>query len=161
MSICTPSGLHPQHGIIAAKAGRHVLTEKPMAISLAAADEMVQACDAAGVHLFVVKQNRLNPPIQLLKRAVDKGRFGRIYHGERHGALDAAAGVLRRGAVARHVGVRRRRDHEPGVPLRRPDAVARGSRRERDGQDGHAGAAHRGGGFRRRACSSSARARSA
>jgi UDP-N-acetyl-2-amino-2-deoxyglucuronate dehydrogenase len=79
VTICTPSGLHPQHGIIAAKAGRHVITEKPMAISLAAADELVQACDAAGVHLFVVKQNRLNPPIQLLKRAVDKGRFGRIY----------------------------------------------------------------------------------
>jgi UDP-N-acetyl-2-amino-2-deoxyglucuronate dehydrogenase len=79
VSICTPSGLHPQQGVVAAKAGRHVLTEKPMAISLAAADELVQACDAAGVHLFVVKQNRLNPPVQLLKRAVDKGRFGRLY----------------------------------------------------------------------------------
>ena len=79
VAVCTPSGLHPQHGIVAAKAGRHVLTEKPMAISLAAADEMVHACDAAGVQLFVVKQNRLNPAIQLLKRAVDKGRFGRLY----------------------------------------------------------------------------------
>ena len=79
VAICTPSGLHPQHGIVAARAGRHVLTEKPMAISLAAADELVQACDAAGVQLFVVKQNRLNPAIQLLKRAVDKGRFGRLY----------------------------------------------------------------------------------
>ena len=79
VSICTPSGLHPQHGIVAARANRHVLTEKPMAISLEAADQLVQACDAAGVNLFVVKQNRLNPPIQLLKRAVDKGRFGRIY----------------------------------------------------------------------------------
>jgi len=79
VAICTPSGLHPQHGIAAARAGRHVLTEKPMAISLAGADDLVQACDAAGVHLFVVKQNRLNPAIQLLRRAVDKGRFGRIY----------------------------------------------------------------------------------
>ncbi len=79
VAICTPSGLHPQHGVQAAAAGRHVLTEKPMAISLAAADQLVRACDAADVHLFVVKQNRLNPPIQLLKRAVDKGRFGRIY----------------------------------------------------------------------------------
>lgn len=77
--IATPSGLHPQHGVIAAKAGKHVITEKPMAISLAAADELVHACDSAGVHLFVVKQNRLNPGIQLLKRALDKGRFGRIY----------------------------------------------------------------------------------
>lgn len=79
VAICTPSGLHPQHGIVAARAGRHVLTEKPMAISLEAADLLVQACDAASVHLFVVKQNRLNPPIQLLKRAVDKGRFGRLH----------------------------------------------------------------------------------
>jgi UDP-N-acetyl-2-amino-2-deoxyglucuronate dehydrogenase len=77
--IATPSGLHPQQGILAAKAGKHVITEKPMSISLGAADELVQACDAAGVRLFVVKQNRLNPGIQLLKRALDKGRFGRIY----------------------------------------------------------------------------------
>ncbi len=79
VTICTPSGLHPHHGIAAANAGRHVLTEKPMAISLEGADRLVQACDAAGVHLFVVKQNRLNPPVQLLKRAVEKGRFGRIF----------------------------------------------------------------------------------
>lgn len=77
--IATPSGMHPQHGILAARAGRHVITEKPMAIALHAADALVQACDEAGVRLFVVKQNRLNPPIQLLKRAIDKGRFGRLY----------------------------------------------------------------------------------
>jgi UDP-N-acetyl-2-amino-2-deoxyglucuronate dehydrogenase len=79
VAVCTPSGLHPAHGIAAARAGKHVVTEKPMAISLADADALVQACDAAGVHLFVVKQNRLNPPVQLLRRAVEKGRFGRIY----------------------------------------------------------------------------------
>lgn len=79
VAICTPSGLHPAQGVVAARAGKHVLSEKPMGTSLAAADELVEACDAAGVQLFVVKQNRLNPPIQLLRRAVDKGRFGRIY----------------------------------------------------------------------------------
>ncbi|MGV3707934.1 MAG: Gfo/Idh/MocA family protein [Gemmatimonas sp.] len=77
--IASPSGLHPNLGIIAAKAGRHVISEKPMAISLAAADALVQACDDNGVKLFVVKQNRLNATIQLLKRAIDRGRFGRIY----------------------------------------------------------------------------------
>lgn len=77
--IATPSGLHPQQGILAARAGRHVITEKPMAITLASADALVQACDDQGVRLFVVKQNRLNPPIQLLKRAIDAGRFGRIF----------------------------------------------------------------------------------
>ncbi|MCX5755738.1 MAG: Gfo/Idh/MocA family oxidoreductase [Gemmatimonadetes bacterium] len=78
VTIATPSGLHPAHGIAAANAGKHVICEKPMAISLAGADALVAACDAAKVQLFVVKQNRLNPPIQLLKRAIDKGRFGRI-----------------------------------------------------------------------------------
>src|SRR6266545_159976 len=52
VSIATPSGYHPAQGILAAKSGRHVVTEKPMAISLKGADELVQACDAAGVHLF-------------------------------------------------------------------------------------------------------------
>jgi UDP-N-acetyl-2-amino-2-deoxyglucuronate dehydrogenase len=79
VSICTPSGMHSDHGIAAARAGKHVITEKPMSISLEQADRLVHGCDVAGVQLFVVKQNRLNPPIQLLKRAVDKGRFGRIY----------------------------------------------------------------------------------
>lgn len=79
VTIATPSGLHPQHGALAARAGKHVISEKPMAITLAAADELVKACDDAGVHLFVVKQNRLNATVQLLRRAVDKGRFGRIY----------------------------------------------------------------------------------
>ncbi len=79
VTIATPSGLHPEQGIAAAKAGKHVVMEKPMAISLTGADALVHACDKAGVQLFVVKQNRLNPPVQLLKRAVDRNRFGRIY----------------------------------------------------------------------------------
>ena len=79
VAIATPSGLHPAHGVLAARAGKHVVCEKPMAITLASADELVQACDTAGVQLFVVKQNRLNATVQLLKRALDKGRFGRLY----------------------------------------------------------------------------------
>jgi UDP-N-acetyl-2-amino-2-deoxyglucuronate dehydrogenase len=78
-AICTPSGLHPKQGIVAAQHGMHVICEKPMATRLEEADALVQACDDAGVHLFVVKQNRLNPSIQLLKRSIDAGRFGRIY----------------------------------------------------------------------------------
>jgi UDP-N-acetyl-2-amino-2-deoxyglucuronate dehydrogenase len=77
--IATPSGLHPDHGAMAARAGKHVVTEKPMAISLEGADKLVEACDSAGVQLFVVKQNRLNAPVQLVKSAIDKGRFGKIY----------------------------------------------------------------------------------
>jgi UDP-N-acetyl-2-amino-2-deoxyglucuronate dehydrogenase len=79
VTIATPSGLHHEMGIAAALAGKHVVMEKPMSISLTGADALVHACDKAGVQLFVVKQNRLNPPVQLLKRAVDNNRFGRIY----------------------------------------------------------------------------------
>jgi len=79
VAICTPSGLHPRHGIMAAEKGAHVICEKPMATRLEEADALVHACDEAGVYLFVVKQNRLNPAIQLLKRSIDLGRFGRIY----------------------------------------------------------------------------------
>ena len=79
VSICTPSGLHAEQGVLAAEAGCHVITEKPMSITLEGADRLIHACDKHRVSLFVVKQNRLNPTMQLLKRAVDKGRFGRIY----------------------------------------------------------------------------------
>ena len=79
VAICTPSGLHPRHGIMAAKTGRHVICEKPMGISLKDVDELIDVCDEKKVRLFVVKQNRLNATMQLLKKAIDKGRFGRIY----------------------------------------------------------------------------------
>jgi UDP-N-acetyl-2-amino-2-deoxyglucuronate dehydrogenase len=77
--LCTPSGQHPAQTIQIAAAGRHVITEKPMATRWADGKRMVEACDAASVRLFVVKQNRRNPTLQLLKRAVEQKRFGRIY----------------------------------------------------------------------------------
>ena len=77
--LCTPSGLHPEQAIKVAMSGRHVVTEKPMATRLVDGKRMVRTCDEQGVHLFVVKQNRLNPTLQLLKNAIAKRRFGRIY----------------------------------------------------------------------------------
>jgi UDP-N-acetyl-2-amino-2-deoxyglucuronate dehydrogenase len=77
--LCTPSGLHAEHTVKAAEAGRHVVTEKPMATRWLDGQRMVHACDAAGVRLFVVKQNRRNPTLVLLKRAIDLGRFGPIH----------------------------------------------------------------------------------
>lgn len=77
--LTTPSGLHPPQAIEVAKAGLDVMTEKPMATRWSDGLAMVRACDEAGVRLFVVKQNRRNRTLQLLKRAVDRGRFGRIY----------------------------------------------------------------------------------
>ncbi len=77
--LATPSGLHAKQAIQCAAAGRHVVTEKPMATRWQDGKAMVAACDAANVRLFVVKQNRRNATVQLLKRAVDLGRFGRIH----------------------------------------------------------------------------------
>lgn len=79
VTLATPSGLHPRQAMRVAAAGRHVLTEKPMATKWDEGMQMVRACREAGVKLFVVKQNRLNPTMQLLKQAIDAGRFGRIY----------------------------------------------------------------------------------
>jgi UDP-N-acetyl-2-amino-2-deoxyglucuronate dehydrogenase len=79
VALCTPSGLHPQQAILAARSGCHVMTEKPMATRWSDGLQMVRACDAAGVQLLVVKQNRRNSTLQLLKRALEKRRFGRIY----------------------------------------------------------------------------------
>src|SRR6266567_5557587 len=79
VAITTPSGLHADQAVEAAAAGRHIMTEKPMATRWEDGKRMVRACDDAGVRLFVVKQNRSNPTLRLLKRAVDRKRFGRIY----------------------------------------------------------------------------------
>lgn len=77
--LCTPSFLHCSQAIMAARAGCHVLTEKPVAINWKDGLKMVKTCEEAGVCLFEVKQNRLMLPIQHLKKSIDTGRFGKIY----------------------------------------------------------------------------------
>ena len=79
VSLCTPSGIHADQAALAAKHGVHVITEKPMATRWSDGVRMVKACDEAGVRLFVVKQNRRNTTLQLLKRAVEEKRFGKIH----------------------------------------------------------------------------------
>lgn len=79
VALCTPSGIHPDQTVLAAKYKVHVMTEKPMATRWADGVRMVKACDEAGVRLFVVKQNRLNTTLRLLKRAVSEKRFGKIH----------------------------------------------------------------------------------
>ncbi|WP_024343045.1 Gfo/Idh/MocA family protein [Bradyrhizobium japonicum] len=81
VAVLTPSGMHPQHVIACARAGMHVVVEKPMALRLQDADEMIRACDEAGVKLFVVKQNRFNVPIVKAREALDAGRFGKLVLG--------------------------------------------------------------------------------
>lgn len=77
--LCTPSGLHARQAIMAARHKKHVMSEKPMATRWKDGIAMVSACDEAQVRLFIVKQNRRNATIQLLKRALDEKRFGRIH----------------------------------------------------------------------------------
>jgi len=79
VAVCTPNGLHAEHSVAALKAGRHVLCEKPMAISVADCGTMIQAAERANRRLFIVKQNRFNPPVAAVKELLDGGRLGRVY----------------------------------------------------------------------------------
>ena len=81
VSILTPSGMHAEHAIAVAGARKHVVVEKPMALTMADADAMIEACDANGVRLFVVKQNRFNVPVVKAREALDAGRFGQLVLG--------------------------------------------------------------------------------
>ena len=79
--VLTPSGAHADAAVAAARAGCHVVVEKPIALTLADADRMIAAADEAQVKLFVVKQNRWNRAVLRLKAAVDAGRFGKLVLG--------------------------------------------------------------------------------
>jgi predicted dehydrogenase len=81
VDILTPSGTHADIGVIAARHKKHVICEKPLALRLTDADSLIAACDKHGVRLYVVKQNRYNRPVQQLKKALDRGRFGKLILG--------------------------------------------------------------------------------
>jgi len=79
VAVCTPNGLHAAHSIKILEAGSHVLCEKPMAITVADCRAMITASEQAGKNLFVVKQNRFNPPVQAVKKLLEQGKLGHIY----------------------------------------------------------------------------------
>ena len=81
VSVCVPSGLHAQVAIDAMQAGKHVLVEKPIAITLEDADRMIEVSQSAGRTLGVVLQNRYNHPLQALRQAIDEGKLGRLHLG--------------------------------------------------------------------------------
>jgi UDP-N-acetyl-2-amino-2-deoxyglucuronate dehydrogenase len=81
LSVCTPTGLHARHVIDLARHGRHLVVEKPMALSVDDAKSMIAAVKKSKARLFVVKQNRFNAAVQAARRALDEGRFGRIVMG--------------------------------------------------------------------------------
>lgn len=82
ISICTPSGLHAPLAIQAANAGKHVITEKPMAINLQEADDMIKACEINNVKMAVISQLRFADGVIKLKDAVDKGLLGKLVSGD-------------------------------------------------------------------------------
>lgn len=79
VSICSPNGLHAQHTIKCLDAGFHVLCEKPMAINVHDCGEMIKAAERNNKRLFAIKQNRFNPPVAVVKSAIDDGKLGKIY----------------------------------------------------------------------------------
>jgi predicted dehydrogenase len=79
ISICTPNGLHAEHTIKALKAGNHVLCEKPMAINVHDCGNMIQEAERANKRLFIVKQNRFNPPVEKVKSLIYEGKLGKIF----------------------------------------------------------------------------------
>ncbi len=78
ISVCTPNGLHAEHSIKSLQANKHVLCEKPLAINVYDAEEMIKAAEKANRKLFVIKQNRFNPPVAAVKKAIDEGKLGKI-----------------------------------------------------------------------------------
>jgi UDP-N-acetyl-2-amino-2-deoxyglucuronate dehydrogenase len=79
--VLTESGNHARHVIELARYGKHIVVEKPMALTLDDADSMIRACDESGIKLFVVKQNRFNVPVVKLREALEAGRFGKLVLG--------------------------------------------------------------------------------
>jgi UDP-N-acetyl-2-amino-2-deoxyglucuronate dehydrogenase len=79
IAVCSPNGLHAEHTIKSLKAGFHVLCEKPMALTVQDCGEMINAAERANKRLFIVKQNRFNPPVAEVKKIIDEGRLGKIY----------------------------------------------------------------------------------
>lgn len=79
VNILSESGLHAEHCLDLVKYKKHMVVEKPMALTMQDADAMIQACANANIRLFVVKQNRYNRPVKLLMRALGEGRFGRVF----------------------------------------------------------------------------------
>lgn len=82
VNICTPSGAHLEPAVATAAAGKHVIVEKPLEITLERCDRIIEACRRAGVTLVTIFPSRFSDASQLLKKTVDSGRFGRFTLGD-------------------------------------------------------------------------------
>ena len=82
VTICSPSGAHLEPAVAAAKAGKHVIVEKPLEITLDRCDQIIRACEKSGVTLATIFPSRFHESSQLMKQAIDKGRFGKVTMGD-------------------------------------------------------------------------------
>ena len=82
VSVCTPSGAHMEPALAVAAAGKHVIVEKPLEVTTERCDQIIDACEKAGVRLVAIFQSRFHESARLLKQAVDQGRFGKITLGD-------------------------------------------------------------------------------
>lgn len=82
VTLCSPSGAHMEPCIAAAKAGKHVIVEKPLDVTIPRCDAMIAACEEAGVKLATIFPSRFHRSSQLLKKAVDEKRFGQLALGD-------------------------------------------------------------------------------
>lgn len=82
ITICSPSGAHQEPAVAAAKAGKHVIVEKPLDVTLERCDAMISACDKAGVKLATIFPSRFHRSSQLMKQAINEGRFGKLSLGD-------------------------------------------------------------------------------
>jgi predicted dehydrogenase len=82
VSVCVPSGLHAEVGISAARAGKHVVVEKPIDVTLEAADALIAACRDSGVVLTVISQHRFDRAVKEMRELIDAGRLGRLVVGD-------------------------------------------------------------------------------
>jgi predicted dehydrogenase len=82
LCVCTPSGLHAKHGVVGANHGKHIICEKPIDVSLAAADALIHACQANNVKLVVISQHRYSSGMRQLKQYLDEGRLGELVYAE-------------------------------------------------------------------------------
>lgn len=79
--ICTPSGLHTEQAVAAMRAGKHIVVEKPMSLTLDEADLLIKTAEETGVKVCVISQFRFSPSVEEVKRALDSGAFGRVVSG--------------------------------------------------------------------------------
>ncbi|MBI3463672.1 MAG: Gfo/Idh/MocA family oxidoreductase [Planctomycetes bacterium] len=82
VNVCTPSGAHLEPAVAAARAGKHVVVEKPLEITLRRCDRIIDACDQAGVKLCTIFPSRFSPANRVLKEAIDAGKFGKLTLGD-------------------------------------------------------------------------------